>query len=155
MSAWLAALEATGIATVLRGARWGYAVINATHILGIALLIGSVIPLNLRLFGLWRDVPRAVLARVLVPMSAGGLGLAVAAGLLLFSVRAREYAAIGFLQVKLLLIVVGTLAAVDATRRYGLSLERASQPRLVVHAGVSTVCWLGALLCGRLIGFAE
>ena len=155
MAALLAALEGTEIATALRGARWGYAAVNATHILGIALLIGAIMPLNLRLFGLWRGVPRVLLVRVLVPMAAGGLGLAVTAGFLLFAVRAREYAATGFLQAKLVLVVVGTLAALEAHRRHGFLLEGASQSRLAAHAGIFTVCWLGALLCGRLIGFAD
>ena len=155
MAAILAALEGTGIATALRGARWGYAAVNATHILGIALLVGAIMPLNLRLFGLWRRVPRVELVRVLVPVAAFGLGLTVTAGLLLFSVRAREYAGIGFLQIKLVLVVVGTLAALEAHRRYGFLLEGASRHRLAAHAGLSTTCWLGALLCGRLIGFAE
>ena len=139
---------------MLRSERWGYAAVNAAHILGVALLIGAILPLNLRLFGLWRAVPRALLVRVLVPMAAAGLGLAVVAGFLLFSVRAQEYAAIGFLQVKLLLVVVGTLTALEAHRRYGLLLEGASRWRLTAHAGISTICWLGALLCGRLTGFA-
>ena len=155
MAALLAALESSEIATSLRGARWGYAAVNATHILGISLLVGAIVPLNLRLFGLWQAVPRALLVRVLVPMVASGLGIAVLAGFLLFAVRASEYATIGFLQTKLLLIVVGTLAALEAHRRYGFLLEGASRPRLAVHAGVSTICWLGALFCGRLIGFAD
>ena len=155
MAALLAALQSTDIATALRGARWGYAAVNATHILGIALLVGAIVPLNLRLFGLWRGIPQALLVRVLVPMAAGGLGLAVVAGFLLFSVRAREYAVNGFLQVKVLLVVVGTLAALEAHRRHGFLLAGASRPRLTVHAGISTICWLGALLCGRLIGFAD
>ena len=154
MSPLLAALEGAEFASVLRGARWGYAAVNAAHILGIALLVGAIVPLNLRLFGLWRAVPRESLVRVLVPMAASGLGLAVVAGYLLFSVKAQEYAAIGFLQAKLLLVVVGTLAALEAHRRYGFLLMGASRARLTVHAGISTLCWLGALFCGRLIGFA-
>ena len=151
----LAALEGAEFASVLRGARWGYAAVNALHILGIALLVGAIVPLNLRLFGLWRGVPQGFLVRVLVPMAASGLGLTVIAGFLLFAVRAQEYAAIGFLQAKLLLVVVGTLAALEAHRRYGILLEGARRSYLTVHAGISTICWLGALLCGRLIGFAS
>ena len=66
--------------------RWGYAAVNTLHILGIALLVGSIIPFNLHVLGLWRNVPRIMLARVLVPVAATGLVLAVIAGSLLFSV---------------------------------------------------------------------
>jgi hypothetical protein len=92
----LAALEGLTIAQTLRVSRWGYVAVNAAHILGIALLVGAIVPLHLRFLGMWRSVSRQVLIRVLVPIAATGLGLAVVAGILLFSVRAGEYANVGF-----------------------------------------------------------
>jgi hypothetical protein len=154
MEAFLAALESTVVAETLRVSRWGYAAANAAHILGIALLVGAIVPLNLRIFGLWRNVPRPMVVRVLVPVAAAGLALAVVAGLLLFSVRAREYAGIGFLQIKLALVAIGTLSALALHRTHGFLLENASDTRLVGHAVISMTCWPGALVCGRLIAFA-
>jgi hypothetical protein len=155
MEALLAALEASGPAQYLRASRWGYAAVNGMHILGIALLVGAVVPLNLRLLGLWPAVPREQLLRVLVPAAAFGLVLAVPTGLLLFSVKAEDYSAIFFLQAKLALILAGVLSAVTAHLRYGLALEGAEPARLRLHALVSIACWLGALALGRLIGFAD
>jgi hypothetical protein len=154
MEGLFAALEATGPAEYLRASRWGYAAVNGLHIFGIALLVGAIVPLNLRLLGVWRGAPRATLARVLVPVAATGLALAVTAGGFLFSTRAQEYAGIGFLQAKLALVATGAVAAVLLHRAHGLALERASRRRLALHAVVSTACWLGALACGRLIAFA-
>ncbi len=142
------------MAQALRASRWGYAAVNAAHILGIALLIGAIVPLDLRFLGLWRTVPRAALTRVLVPVAAGGLALAILAGLLLFSVRAREYAGIGFLQAKLALVSVGLVSALALHRAHGRLLENSSDARLAGHAVVSLLCWIGALACGRLIAFA-
>jgi hypothetical protein len=150
----LAAIEATWIAQVLRASRWGYAFTNAAHILGIALLVGGIIPLQLRFLGLWPGVPKPALVRVLTPVAAAGLALAVLAGALLFSVKAREYAGIGFLQAKLVLVATGTLSAVMLHRAHGFLLDSASDTRLVGHAVVSIICWIGALFCGRLIAFA-
>ena len=154
MDALLAAIEGTAVAQALRASRWGYAAVNAAHILGIGLLIGAIVPLNLRFLGLWRTVPRQALARVLVPMAAGGLALAVTAGLLLFSVRAREYAGIGFLQAKLTLVALGLVSALMVHRAHGRRLEYAGERPLAAHAILSLACWLGALICGRLIAFA-
>ena len=155
MDALLAALEGSGVAQALRASRWGYAGVNALHILGIALLVGSVVPLNLRLLGLWRArVPREAAVRLLVPVAAAGLVLAVTAGLLLFSVRAREYSGIGFLQAKLALAILGTAAALIAHIRHGFLLETAPAAQLRIHALISLGCWIGALACGRLIAFA-
>ena len=151
----LAALEATGLAQALRVSRWGYALVNTAHVFGIALLVGAIVPLQLRLLGLWPTIPRTALVRVLVPVAATGLALALLAGLLLFSVRAREYAGIGFLQAKLVLVALGTLSALSLHLAHGFTLETAPRGRLVGHALVSLICWPGALLCGRLIAFAE
>ncbi|MCY3596178.1 MAG: DUF2214 domain-containing protein [Rhodospirillales bacterium] len=154
MEGLFAALEGTALAQVLRGSRWFYAGVNAAHILAIALLIGSIIPLNLRLFGVWRAISRETVVRVLAPVAASGLILALITGPLLFSVRAREYSGIGFLQLKLAFIAVGVLSALALCRAHGFLLRDAPRGRLVSHAVLSTVCWLGALVCGRLIAFA-
>ena len=94
----------------LRSSRWGYAALNAAHIFAVALLIGSVVPLNLRLLGVWRGISREAVVRVLAPVAACGLILALITGPLLFSVRAQEYSDVGFLQLKLIFIAVGVLS---------------------------------------------
>lgn len=150
----LAAIEATEIAHALRASRWGYAFTNAAHILGIALLVGGIIPLQLRFLGLWPGVPKPALVRVLTPLAAIGLALAMIAGILLFSVKAREYAGVGFLQAKLVLVMIGMLSAVALHRAHGFLLDSASDARLAGHAVISLFCWIGALVCGRMIAFA-
>lgn len=147
------ALEGADIAQALRRSRWGYAAVNGVHILGIALLIGAIVPLNLRSLGLWRGVPRPLLARILVPMAAAGLFLAIAAGLLLFSVRAGDYAGLALFQVKLALIAIGTVAALGYHLRHGWPDGDADALVLRCHAVLSLASWLGALVCGRLLGF--
>lgn len=153
LEAFLGALETGEVARYLRASRWGYAAVNAAHILGIALLVGAIVPLNLRLLGVWRGVDRGMLSRVLVPVAAAGLGLAVVAGLLLFAVRAREYAQLPIVQVKLALIAAGTLSAAAAHMAGGWRLERAGSRRLALHGLASLVLWIAALACGRLIAF--
>ena len=154
MDALFAAIEGTGLAQALRSSRWGYAAVNAAHVFSIALLIGSVVPLNLRLLGLWRGVSREAVVRVLAPVAASGLALALLTGPLLFSIRAREYSGVGFLQLKLAFIAVAVLSALALCRSYGFLLKDAPRARLAGHAVLSTICWLGALVCGRLIAFA-
>lgn len=155
METFLAALEGSALAQALRFSRWGYAWVNAAHVLGIALLVGAILPLDLRLLGAWRDVPRASLVRVLAPVAAAGLGLAVVTGALLFSTRATDYADVGFLQMKLSLAAIGLVSALWVHAAHGPTLEGARRGRLAAHAAVSAFCWLGALVCGRMIAFAE
>lgn len=147
----LAALAGSDIATAVRMSRWGYAAVNTTHVLGIALLVGGILPLDLRLLGWRREVAASVPARFLVPTAAAGLALAVLSGFLLFAARAPEYAALSVFQFKLALIALGTLGALALHGISGLWLQRRPPPRL--FGLLSLACWLGALVCGRLIGF--
>lgn len=146
-------LQASSAAQWLRGARWGYAAVNGAHVLGIAMLVGAILPLDLRLLGVWRGVEREALVRVLVPVAAAGLALAVTAGFCLFAVRATEYAALDVFRIKLVLIVLGASAALLLHARAGWLLRDAAPAYLRLHASLSLICWLGALTCGRLIAF--
>jgi hypothetical protein len=147
------ALQTTPVAQYLRTARWGYAALNTAHVFGIALLVGAILPLDLRLLGFWPRIPRADLARILVPVSVVGLVIAAVTGPLLFTIRADEYAVLGVFQAKLVFIVLGIAGALTLHRAYGLALEGASERRVATHAAVSIVCWIGALVCGRMIAF--
>lgn len=149
----LASLEGSSLAAMLRVSRWGYAAVNATHIFGIALLVGTTMPLNLRMLGLWPDVPQQTLMRVLVPLAASGLAIAMTAGFLLFSVRAGEYADLRVFQIKLALILVGTLSVLRFHLKHGLAVAACSNAGCWRHAIISMICWIGALICGRLIAF--
>jgi hypothetical protein len=147
----LAALEATPVATHLRLSRFTYPLVNAGHILGIALLVGAIVPLDLRLLGAWRSVPRDALARVLRPAAAAGLVLAAVTGALLFSVSAREYWATWVFPTKMLIVALATLNALVL----GARLENASPVRRRAAALLSLALWPSALLAGRWIGFSE
>ena len=141
-------------AQYLRTSRWGYAALNTAHVLGIAVLVGAILPLDLRLLGFWPQTSRADLARILVPVAVVGLGLAAATGPLLFAMRAEEYAALSVFRLKLVFVALGIAGALTLHRAYGLALEGASERRVAAHAALSLVCWIGALACGRFIAFA-
>jgi hypothetical protein len=145
------ALGGSALAQWLRFSRWGYAAVNTTHVLGIALLVGAILPLDLRLIGAWRSVPLEPLARVLVPVAATGLLLAMGTGALLFVTRATEYAALNLFFAKIALITAGGVHALSLYR--GLGLLSASPARLRIAGATSLSLWLSALVCGRLLAF--
>ena len=149
-----ALLAASDVATYLRHGRWSYAAVNAAHIVGIALLIGSIMVFDLRLLGLWRTIPLAHLARPLVPVAATGLLLAALTGLILFSVRAPEYIVMPVFFAKLTLVAAGTVSAIGHHLLHGRMLEHASRRMLRFAGATSLLCWTGALLLGRSLAFA-
>jgi hypothetical protein len=145
----LGGLEGSALAQGLRFSRWSYAIVNTSHVLGIALLVGAIVPLDLRLLGLWRAVPLEALARVLFPIAAAGLVIAITAGGLLFIVRAREYAALDLFVFKLGLIGAGILHAVS----FAPGIAAASRTRQRLVGATSLAIWLAVLVCGRMLAF--
>lgn len=151
MDALLALLVESLPAQWLRFSRWGYAVVNTLHVLGIALLVGAIVPLDLRLLGLWRRVALEPLARLLQSTALVGLLLAASAGALLFITRADEYAAQPLFAIKLTLIGLAIINALALNVAPGLA--RASTTRLRTAAGLSLLLWPAALVAGRFIAF--
>ena len=73
MDAFLAALGASGVAVFLRSSEYVYPLVNAAHILGFALLVGTIAALDARILGYARTIPLADAARLLLPFTVGGL----------------------------------------------------------------------------------
>lgn len=158
LAEWLPALEATALARALRHSVWTYPLVNAGHVAGIALLVGSIIPLDLRLLGAWRAVPLAPLWQVLTRTAAVGLVLAVVSGALLFITRATEYAVSGFFLAKMAVVAAAIVNALLLRTGAGDDLVRAvlgGRPtrRMRLAGAFSLAAWLTALTLGRLVGY--
>ena len=143
-------------AVLLQGSGTIYLFVNAAHIASIGLLIGGILPLDLRLAGLFRGVPLAAIAPFLLRSAAVGLGLAIITGLCLFSVKPREYLANAAFLWKLALLA---LALVNIVVQHGNRHFRQALDGGTVHLSVrlvaagSAVLWLAVLVAGRWIGF--
>ena len=150
----LRSIQQSPLSEAIRFSQIRYGAVNTAHIFGIALLVGAILPMDLRLLGLWRSVDRRDLARVLVPVAAFGLVLAVSAGVLLFVVRAPYYGYHPLLLAKVALVLTGTAAALVFHARAGLWLDRATAAQCRIHGALSLTCWTGAVICGRFIAYS-
>ncbi|MCG7363873.1 DUF2214 domain-containing protein [Roseomonas sp. ACRSG] len=144
------------VAVALRQSALAYPLVNAAHILGIGLLLGSIATLDLRMLGLFRAAPMAVLAPPLWRMAGCGLGLAAATGFLLFSTRPGAYLDNPAFLLKLGLLALGLLNILalhlnPAWKRALAGGEAGAALRL--PALLSLLAWVGAVLAGRWIGF--
>jgi len=144
------------------GALWlqrsgtAYLFVNAAHILGIGLLVGAILPLDLRLAGLLRGAPIGILAPFLIRAAGFGLGLALLTGAWLFTVKPGEYAGNPAFLWKLALLALA-LANIALQHRggalaSGLATERPSW-RVRAGALASFTLWLCVLVAGRWVGF--
>lgn len=149
----LAAIQGSELSQAIRYSQWRYAWVNTAHILGIALLVGSILPMDLRLMGVGRRLNHSDLARLLVPVAVFGLTLAVTAGIGLFVVRAKEYGTHPLLLAKVPLVALGATLALVLHARAGMWLHRVTPAQARVHAALSIACWLGVLVLGRMIAY--
>jgi hypothetical protein len=156
---WPAALEATEFAVALRNSVWSYPLVNAAHILGVALLVGSIVPLDLRLLGAWRSAPLTPLVGLLTRVAGTGLLVAMIFGSLLFITRASEYVVSSLFISKMIVVAVGTANALAIRKMWRADVSEIASAdgtvpaRVQFAAGVSLVAWLAALTLGRLVGY--
>ena len=129
-----------------------YLFVNAAHILGIGVLLGGILPLDLRLLGFFRRYPVEVIVPFLTRSAGAGLALAILTGLWLFSVKPEEYLANqAFLwKVALLAFALANIAI----QRWGMSRRGLNPGKAArISAGLSLCLWLAVLVAGRWIGF--
>lgn len=133
-----------------------YLVVNAAHILGIGLLLGAILPLDVLLLRSMRGRDLLVLGPFLVRAAATGTTLAVITGLWLFSVKPAEYAENpAFLCKAVLLVLAICNIALQHSGEHFDSALCGGQPtaRVRALAAASAVLWLSILIAGRWIGF--
>ncbi|SPH17665.1 hypothetical protein DEA8626_01189 [Defluviimonas aquaemixtae] len=144
-----ASLEATELAHFLKASRWVYPLVNAGHILGIALLVGAVVPMDLRILAIIRRPALPETIALLRPVAVAGLVLAATCGGLLFITQATDYVGNDWFWAKITLVALATANALVHR-----PLLRLSEFRRVTAATISLTFWPAALICGRMIGYS-
>lgn len=138
---------------------WSYGIVNLVHILGIAMLFGAILVLDLRLLGLWRRVPLALVSRPLVTVAGLGFGLAALTGIPMLATKAVDYSGNPFLFLKIPAIALALLNVwlVHRTKAWRAHRMRELEPqerrRLAGGAALSLLLWLTAITCGRMIAY--
>ncbi|MDP1792329.1 MAG: hypothetical protein Q8L12_17315, partial [Methylibium sp.] len=64
---------------------WLYPALEAVHVCGIALLLGSLVLFELRVWGAAPTLSVRALARLAMPVTLAGFGVAAVSGVLMFS----------------------------------------------------------------------
>lgn len=136
--------------SLLASSPWAYPALEVAHLVGVALLLGNLVLLELRLVGLQREIPVAALARLSLGLALVGFALAGASGLLMFATQPAELLANRVFVIKMgLLMLAGCNAAAFHTRN---GLQRGDFIAKLQMA-LSTLLWLAVLACGRWIAY--
>jgi hypothetical protein len=157
MASAIHAVEASGVARFMREALYAYPAAEVVHIVGLALLFGSIAIVDLRLLGLGRRIPLRPLVAFAAPWSLVGFVVAAAAGLLMFSAHVDEFLGQPVFLVKMALIVLGGINALllhtGPLRVAAPDTDVLPPPRLRVAAATSLLLWIGVIACGRFLAY--
>ena len=155
--AWAAALEASRLGVLMRGSFALYPVANLGHILGLVLLAGCLVVLDLRLLGAWRArIDAAALAAALAPLLIAGFLLMAATGTLLLSADARPLTTNPAFQTKaaLLGLALANASTFHLLWRSHLPSWDATAPMAArMQVAASLALWMMVAVAGRLIGY--
>jgi hypothetical protein len=156
LTAWL---EQSPLGVAIAESDWLFPTIETVHVIAIALVVGSIVALDLRLLGLsWKKRAVTEVAADVLPLTWICFVIAVIAGALMFVSAARKYAYDLPFQLKMVLLVLAginmaifhifTYARVQAWNHQAITPRGAR-----IAAALSLLFWISILGCGRLVGF--
>ena len=148
------AWEQSWIGVAIRESLWLFPGIEAIHLLGLAVLGGSVLVVDLRLMGvgLTRQSPAQVQAAARW-WFLGSLGVMLATGIPLFLSEAVKCCFNDSFEVKMAALALGVIFTF-AVRNRVASRENAPAWLLGAVGGVSLCIWITVAAAGRWIGFS-
>ena len=150
-------LEQTDFGTWVGESLWAYPFFETMHTIGMAMVIGSLGLINLRVLGYKSELPMLATQKLL-PLAWIGFTMNLVSGLTLFTSDAQHFWHSYTFRVKIVLIVLGGVNAAILSRRVFQELP-AGAPPVVATTGVkwiaasSLVFWFGAICAGRLIAY--
>jgi hypothetical protein len=158
MASAIHSVESSGVGRWMRESLWAYPGVEIAHLVGIGLLFGSIVVVDLRLLGLGRGVPVTRLVAHAVPWSLAGFLLALCSGLLMFSAHAADFLDNRTFALKMGLILAGGINAAwlhsgPYTRATAWDVNVAPPPSVRCAGALSIVLWIGVIACGRLLAY--
>jgi hypothetical protein len=151
-------LQGTWVGVLVAESLWGYPLLETIHSLGMAMMIGSLGLINLRVLGYKPELPLFRMQQLL-PLAWLGFTLNAISGTLLFTSDAVYFFGKYTFRIKMILIVLGGINAAllgrrvfrDAAAEAPAAVPTASTKWI---AATSLAFWLGAVCAGRLIAYA-
>jgi hypothetical protein len=150
-------LEGTAIANAIRTSIWMYPAFESAHYVGIALLVGGIMVIDLRLLGFAQRLPIAPVMGLLPWVFAGFL-INLVTGTLMFIYGATSYGTSWLFWYKMGLILVAggnaLLFKLVAGRSGGAWMRSGEVPVAVkAIATLSLVLWVAVTAAGRFMAY--
>ena len=151
-------LEGTGIAIFVRESPslFAYTLVLSLHAMGLAIVVGLNTAISFRLLGFAPSIPVAPLIK-LFPVMYVGFTINAISGFGLFAASATSLITNSMFIAKIVFVMLGVIG-IELLRtkvfHHGAVLESGSLPSGAKGlATYSLVCWLGAVISGRLTAY--
>jgi hypothetical protein len=153
-SSFFQSCEASFLGHWIKYSRWDFAILETFHIIGIAVLIGSTVVVDLRLLGFGiRQLSTLQLAEELEPWSLAALGFTIVTGIPMFLSEAVRMGLNGPFFFKMIVLCWALLIHFTIRRR-AIRPGAEDDVRFGKLAGcLSLISWLSVALAGRAIAF--
>lgn len=153
-------MQTTWLNNLVIGYTWTWPILEIIHFLGMCLLIGSIIVIDLRVMGFERIIPAVSIHRLL-PLTFIGFGVNFLTGIMFLFGDPYRYAVNISFQLKMILVLLAGLNALLYKFKVEPLLEG---PAAVANGGdfpfiakavgaASLLFWLGVMSFGRLIPY--
>ena len=134
----------------LKSSVWAYPALEVLHICGIAMLLGNLVLLEMRVFGRGAGLDVKALASLSLGIAGVGFSLAAASGLLMFASQAAELLTNRAFTLKMVLLMLAGCNAAWFHGRGSLDkLDGVARMQMVL----SSLIWLAVVACGRWIAY--
>ena len=150
-------LQSTWFGVLVAESLWGYPIFETIHTIGMAMMIGSLGLINLRVLG-YKPELRLLDTRQLLPLAWIGFTLNAISGSALFTSDAVYFWGKYTFRIKMILITLGGInASLLGQRVFREAAAAGPAPPPAVStkwiAFSSLIFWFGAVIAGRLIAY--
>jgi hypothetical protein len=133
---------------------WGYPIVLTSHAIGMALVVGILLMIDLRVLGLANKISLDSL-RLYFRVAWVGLLINACSGTLLFLANYTAFLHNTAFLTKMSLLALGGLATWILVREISSSTVDQPSRRARVIASVCIAIWLGAIVAGRIVGYTS
>ena len=150
-------LHTSWLGQVMRDVPWLFPTFEGLHFVGMALLLGSIGIIDVRILGFAKGLPVGPLHRLL-PLAFVGFGLNVITGIAFVCSDPQSYWIVPAFRFKLLLILLAGanalwfwISILQHVDEWGPDAEASRQAKIISAA--SLLFWVGVVTAGRFIAF--
>jgi hypothetical protein len=144
----------TMVSQAIRNSRVAFPVIENFHLFALTVLLGSLVVLALRQFGLvYKTQPISEVASALRPWNRWSLAVMLTSGVLLFLSEAMKCYGNTSFRIKMLFLFLALLFQFTIYNRTVASEDKVAPIGGKIAGAVALCLWFGVGLAGRAIGF--